>query len=89
MLSFKLDGDILEVKEIIMSFTTTETSYFYYDIKNWLVSCHGKKDDKPTRPCTQSGIDWVKKYYLPKVGINVDLTNNIWNNSNTSQQMIG
>ena len=78
MLSFKLDGDILEVREDAMSFFQTRTLYFYYDIKNWLVSSYGKKDDKPDHPCTQSGIDWVKKWYLPKVGIHVDLTNNRW-----------
>lgn len=79
MLSFKLDGDILEVKEVSMSFFKTQTLYFYYDIKNWFVSSHGKQHDKPDRPCSQSGIDWVKKHYLPKVGITVDLTNNLWN----------
>jgi hypothetical protein len=79
MLSFKLDGDILEVREDILSFTDTQTTYFYYDIKNWLVSRYGKKNDKPTEPCNKQSIDWVKKYYLPKVGINLDLTNNFWN----------
>lgn len=79
MLTFKLDGDILEVKEVTMNFFKTQTLYFYYDIKNWLVSSHGKKNDKPDREMDQSGIDWAKKYYLPKVGINVDLTNNRWN----------
>lgn len=79
MLSFKLDGDILEVKADTFSFHETKTTYFYYDIKNWLVSSYGKKGDKPDRHETQRGIDWVKKYYLPKVGINYDLTNNCWN----------
>ena len=73
MLSFKLNGDILEVRQDIHSWTKTETNYFYYDIKNWLVSGYGKKDDKPARPCTPSKIDWVKKWYLPKVGISLDM----------------
>ena len=66
MLSFKLDGDILEIKAVIMGYTDTETTYFYYDIKNWLASSKGIKDDKPIHQCNQSTIDWVKKYYLPK-----------------------
>ena len=79
MLSFKLDGDILEVQEDRHSWTGTKTTYFYYDIKNWLVSSRGKKNDKPDREMDQSGIDGVKKHYLHKVGIAVDLKNNIWN----------
>jgi len=67
MLSYKLDGDILEVKETIHGFNNSKVTYFYYDIKNWKKSSTGKKDSKPDRDMIQADIDWVKKYYIPKV----------------------
>ena len=66
MLSFKLDGDILEVKEVTMSFKDTKISYWHYDIVNWMDNANGKKSplDRKVDP---KRIEWVKKYYLPKV----------------------
>lgn len=68
-LEFKLTGNILEVKETLMSVFDTKVSYWYYDIDKWMVSSHGKKDDKPDRHCTDSCIALVRAYYLPRVGI--------------------
>lgn len=66
-LSYNLKGDILEVKETLMSFTSTEVSYWYYDIKNWKKSSHGKINDPCDRNMNRSDIIWVSKYYIPKV----------------------
>jgi hypothetical protein len=69
MLTFKMDTDtgILEVKEVLMSFTKTQTQYWYYDTQKWLKSSHGKQGDTPDRGMTEADIQWVKQYYLPKV----------------------
>lgn len=67
-LQYKLEGNILEVKETLMSFHDTRVSYWYYDIDKWLVSRFGKRGEAPVQPMDQSAIEWVKKHYLPKVG---------------------
>ena len=69
MLEYKLsdDGTILEVHESILSFFDTKHSYWYYDIINWKCSSSGIKDSHLDREMDQGSIDWVKKYYLPKV----------------------
>lgn len=66
-LSFKLEGDILEVTENLYGWKRTITSYWYYNIKTWMKSSHGKQNDVPDRVMSQEDIDWVRKYYLPKV----------------------
>lgn len=63
----KISENVIEVKETLMGFTNTKYSFWYYDIKNWLVSSHGKENDVPDRVMTESGIDWCKKYYIPKI----------------------
>ncbi len=68
-LSFKLTGKVLEVREDLHSFHKTTTSFWYYDIELWLSSLHGKKGDTPEKPMNEADIAWVKKYYLPMVGI--------------------
>lgn len=67
-LQFKLEGDILEVKETICGFHNTKVSFWYYDIANWMKSSHGKQGDRPDRQMTHDDISWVKRHYLPKVG---------------------
>lgn len=67
-LRIRLEGDILEVKSTIIGWKTTVIQYWYYDIRNWTVSSHGKKGDKPDRPMDEGQIAWVQKHYLPKVG---------------------
>jgi hypothetical protein len=66
-LAYKLSGNILEVKETRINWTSTQITFWYYDIENWLVSSHGRSNEVPTRPMQQDSIDWVKKHYLPKV----------------------
>jgi len=68
MLTFKMvDDNILEVKETVHRLKSTEIRYFYYDIKNWKMSSFGREGDVLDRDMTESDIEWVKKYYLPKV----------------------
>jgi hypothetical protein len=66
MLSFSMEGRILEVKETLMSFHDTKVTYFYYDTEHWMVSSHGKKGDRPDCTMTPESIAWVKDHYLPK-----------------------
>ena len=75
-LSFRLSGDVLEVVESLFSWSDTKTTYWYYDIANWTVSSFGRKGDKPDRPMTEGSKSWVRKYYLPKVGIHTSIIDN-------------
>ena len=70
MLEFKLDGNILEVKETILSWTEDRVSYWHYDIVNWMDNANGKREPLD-RKMSQVSIDWVRKYYLPKVVKNI------------------
>lgn len=69
MLTFDMNVEtgLLEVTEVLMSATKTQTRYWYYDTTKWLQSSHGRKGDTPDRIMTDSAIAWVKQYYLPKV----------------------
>ena len=67
MLSFKLRGDVLEVKEVQMTFFADIITYWYIDIKNWMCSNTNDRNAPLDRKMDQGSIDWVKKYYLPKV----------------------
>lgn len=66
-LSFKLEGDVLEVTETIFACGEVATNYWYYNIKTWVKSSYGDRGDVPDRVMSQADIDWVRKYYLPKV----------------------
>lgn len=65
MLTFKLVGDILEVEELILTFTETKKNIVQYNIRNW----EARVNNEPFQPMTEGSIQWVKKHYLPKVGI--------------------
>lgn len=67
MLERKLEGDILTVKQVLMSFHEITISWWYYDIKRWLKSQHGREGDVPVQPMTEEQIAWVKQYDLPAV----------------------
>mgnify|MGYP001605571721 CR=1 FL=1 len=67
MLTCKLTGDILEVKETLHWASQTKVTHWYYNIRTWHHSSYGKPGDTPDRPMTQEAIAWVEKYYLPKV----------------------
>lgn len=63
MLVFMLDGDILKVRETTHSFFGSETKLIEYNIKTW----ESRVFPNPFRPMTEEMINFVKKYYLPKV----------------------
>ena len=58
---------IIEVVEVIHSFVDSNISYWYYDINNWMKSNTGKKDADINVKMDDGSIDWVRKYYLPKL----------------------
>lgn len=64
MVSFKLEGEILEVKEKVVGFTSTDIKYWYYNIRTWEKSSTGTKNSKPNRKMLEDDIEWIKKYYL-------------------------
>ena len=74
MLSYELNGDILHITETLHGFRDTWTNHWYYDIKNWKVSSHGRLGDRPDRDVDPAQIAWVKRHYLPKVGITTGST---------------
>lgn len=67
MYTVKLSDDILEVKGCYLSFCGTTYDYHYYDIKKWKKSLAGKKNDTPMYDMTKEEIEWVTKYYIPKI----------------------
>ena len=67
MLSFNLQGNILEVTETQFSFVDTKINYWYYDVLNWTKSQTGKKGEIPSVKMLKADIEWVEKYYIPKV----------------------
>ena len=69
MLTFNLNGTILEVVESTLGPNTTLKSYWYYDIINWRKSSTGKVGGSIDRDIESWQIDWIKKYYFPKVGL--------------------
>lgn len=71
MLTFNMNQEtgILEVKEVLLSFTSTRTTFWYYDTQKWLKSSHGKAGDTPDRVMSAEDIQWVKQYYLPKLQV--------------------
>ncbi len=65
MLKRELNGNILHVTESILSFHDTQVTHWYYDIKKWMVSSHGREGDMPDRAMTLNAIAWCKKYHIP------------------------
>lgn len=73
MLEYTMESeDILRVDEKIYGWNNTEHRIIRYNIKTWesQLSYVDKKKWVTDRweKMNQSSIDWVKKYYLPKVG---------------------
>ncbi len=67
MLYCKFIGpNLLEVEEVTMSFFKTYRSWWYINTEKWLESSRGTKNDTPDRPMSEAGIEWCKKYYIPK-----------------------
>lgn len=60
MLKITKEENIIKVAEQLVDFNVR---IIQYDMQNK----KKKVDDDPWYPMTQSDIDWVTKYYLPKV----------------------
>jgi hypothetical protein len=73
-LTRKLNGNILHITDVIHSFGDTKTQHWYYDLKLWMVSSHGREGDTPDRKMTPSGIDWIIKHHFPAVGLKPTVT---------------
>lgn len=68
MLQFKLsDTGVLEVIDSQLSFKSTKVTYWYFNLRIWVKSKLGVKDEPPSERMTQEQIDWVRKHYVPKV----------------------
>lgn len=66
MLKVTKDKDFIKVTEEFHSWNSAEVNTVLYDLKNK----RSKYNDDPWYDMSQSAIDWVKKYYLPKLEIN-------------------
>lgn len=67
MLQYELNGSVLHITETVHGWHDTQVRHWYHNIKTWMVSSHGKEGDTPNRPMDKAAIEWVQKYYLPKV----------------------
>lgn len=63
MLKITKEENIIKVVETLCSWHHTDVRTILYDMANK----KKKVDDDPWYPMTQRDIDWVTKYYLPKV----------------------
>jgi hypothetical protein len=73
MLTFKLNGNILEVIETTMTFHQDLKSYWYYDLVSWRKSSTGRQGAMIDRDIEPWQIEWIKKHYYSKVGLTSDL----------------
>ena len=63
MLKITKEENIIKVVETLCSWHHADVRTILYDMENK----KKKADDDPWYPMTQRDIDWVTKYYLPKV----------------------
>jgi hypothetical protein len=73
MLSFNLNGTILEVVESTLGHNTTLKSYWYYDLVSWRKSSTGRQGAMIDRDIEPWQIEWIKQHYFPKIGLTSDL----------------
>ena len=69
MLTFNLNNTILEVVETVYTYTETQKSYWYYDIKSWRKSITGRQYAPIVMDIEKNQIEYIKKNYFPKVGL--------------------
>ena len=70
MLNITREGNIIKVIETTYSFTDAQTTTILYDLNNY----RSKVNNDPWRDMSQSSIDWVLKYYLPKAKPTISTT---------------
>ena len=59
--------NIIEVCEVLHSFHNTKKTWWYYDMKNRMVNCMGKKNEVPNRKMSDSQYQWALNHYASKV----------------------
>ena len=69
MLTITLKGNVLHVREDIMSFHDTKSSHWYYDTKLHLRSLHGREGDVPIQHMTDHEVTWMERHHLPRARI--------------------
>lgn len=63
MLQVSKEDNIIKVIETIPTWTMTDVNVVFYDMENK----RKKVNNDPWYPMSKSCIEWVEKYYLPKV----------------------
>lgn len=63
MLQVSKEDNIIKVMETIPTWTMTDVNVVFYDMENK----RKKVNNDPWYPMSKSCIEWVEKYYLPKV----------------------
>ena len=63
MLQISKEDNIIKVMETIPTWTMTDVNVVFYDMENK----RKKVNNDPWYPMSKSCIEWVEKYYLPKV----------------------
>lgn len=63
MLQISKEDNIIKVMETTPTWTMTDVNVVFYDMENK----RKKVNNDPWYPMSKSCIEWVEKYYLPKV----------------------
>jgi hypothetical protein len=66
----RVTKDIIEVKEVLMGWNTTDAKYVYFDLANRKKSgFYEVSTDCPVMvyDMVEEGIRWVEMFYLPKI----------------------
>ena len=66
----RVTEEVIEVKQVLMSWSKTDVSFVYFDIKNWKKSdVYEISTDSPVMvyDMVEEGIKWVEMFYLPKI----------------------
>lgn len=63
MLQISKEDNIIKVIETTPTWTMTDVNVVFYDMENK----RKKVNNDPWYPMSKSCIEWVEKYYLPKV----------------------
>jgi hypothetical protein len=72
MLNITLYNNVLQVEQIIMSFTDTKREIFSYDFEKGLMwEGAYNAEQKHKRLLTEDKILWAAKYWLPKVNATI------------------
>jgi len=73
MLNITMHGNILQVEQVIMSFTETKSEVFSYDFSTGLLweGVHNAEVKKASRLMCESQVLWAAKHWMPKVNAEI------------------